>query len=153
MVPAMEVATCSPEVGTSQKQQAILDSDNKGEKRSPGELGELPADFLSLILSHLPPREVAKAACVSKSFQTASTFDSVWENVALSHLPIKFKELLARDPALRSLESKRELFEYLCGNRMFFANQTQVCILQNRSFVLPALGNVVRMICTIVRKM
>lgn len=143
MVPAVEFATSSLEMGTPQKPQAIFDSDNEGEKPSPGELGELPADFLSLILSHLPPREVAKAACVSKSFQTASTFDSVWENVALTHLPIKFKELLAQAPAVRTLESKRELFEYLCGNRMLFANQTQVCILRNRSFVLPALGNMV----------
>jgi len=128
MVTTMETAAAL-EMGTPQQQQALVNCDDKGEKTSQGVLGELPADFLALILCHLPPREVARAACVSRSFRAASTFDSVWENVALSHLPNKYRELLALEPAAQ-LASKREVFEYLCGNRVFFANHTQVCMLR-----------------------
>jgi hypothetical protein len=87
-------------------------------------LGDLPEVCIAVILSCLSPREVARLACVCRSFRAASTFDSVWENI----LPSKYKDLLALDPNVvpTQFTSKREVFDHLC-NLVFFANNTQVC--------------------------
>jgi hypothetical protein len=101
-----------------------VDSDERDDEVSEGVLGDLPEVCIAVILSCLSPREVARLACVCRSFRAASTFDSVWENI----LPSKYKDLLALDPNVvpTQFTSKREVFDHLC-NLVFFANNTQVC--------------------------
>lgn len=101
------------------------DSNERDDELSQGVLGDLPEVCLAVILSCLPPREVAKLACVCRSFHAASTFDSVWDNI----LPPKYKEFLALDPDAvpARFASKREIFDYLC-HPMILENNTQVCV-------------------------
>lgn len=89
-------------------------------------LGDLPEVCLATILACLPPREVAKLACVCRSFRDASNFDSVWESM----LPPRYKDILALDldVVLAQIPSKREIFNHLC-KPMFLANNTQVRVI------------------------
>lgn len=87
-------------------------------------LGDLPVDFVALILCRMPPRDVARAACVCRSFRAAAAFESVWAHAAVSHLPAKYSELVA----LEQFASERDLFDHLCTNLILFADNTQVYI-------------------------
>lgn len=113
------------EMDGDQAQQGLCEKVNSDvrESESPGVLGELPEVCIAMILSWLSPREVARLACVCRSFRAGSSFDSVWENI----LPPKYKDFLAldsdADPA--RFASKREIFDYLC-NPMIMENNTQV---------------------------
>jgi len=104
------------------------------EQSNEGVLGELPEVCIAMILSYLPPREVAKLACVCRSFRAASNFDSVWESM----LPPRYKDILALDPDVvpAQIASKREIFDHLC-KPIFLANRTQV---QPNLVNLPAWG-------------
>lgn len=84
-------------------------------------LGDLPVDFVALILCRMPPRDVARAACVCRSFRAAAAFESVWAHAAVSHLPAKYSELVA----LEQFASERDLFDHLCTNLILFADNTQ----------------------------
>jgi hypothetical protein len=84
-----------------------VDSDERDDEVSEGVLGDLPEVCIAVILSCLRPREVAKLACVCRSFRAASNFDSVWERI----LPPQYKDFLARDPDAvpARFASKREI--------------------------------------------
>jgi hypothetical protein len=125
----VSVMDSSAEIGTRDDQQQVLDdrsNDDKVANLMRIVLSDLPVDSLAQILSHLLPRDVARAACVCRAFRAASTFDCVWENVALTHLPQKYKQLLAMEPAVVQLATTRDLFHHLCANLVFFNDHTQV---------------------------
>lgn len=91
-------------------------------EQSEGVLGDLPEVCIAMILAFLSPRDVAKLACVCRSFRAASTYDAVWERI----LPPRFKDILALDPAVDPAQftSRREIFDRLC-KPLIHAGHTQ----------------------------
>lgn len=94
------------------------------EQSKGGVLGELPEVCIAMILGFLSPRDVAKLACVCRSFRAASTYDVVWERV-LQRCP-RFRDILALDPAVDPAQftSRKQIFDQLC-KPLIHANHTQ----------------------------
>ena len=93
-----------------------------GSVKNTGGLPDLPEACIATILSCLPPREVAKAACVSKSYHLASQSDSVWDSL----LPPGYMDMLdlISDPK-PVFKSKKDIYNYLTTPK-FFAEGTKV---------------------------
>ena len=79
-------------------------------------LPNLPEACIATILSCLSPRDVAKAACVCKSYHLASQSDSVWASL----LPPGHMEMLEliTDPK-PVFKSKRDIYIYLTTPKFF----------------------------------
>lgn len=86
-------------------------------------LPDLPEACIATILSCLPPREVAKAAYVCRSYHLASQSDSVWASL----LPPGHMDMLEliTDPK-PVFKSKKDIYNYLTTPK-FFAGGTKVC--------------------------
>lgn len=76
----------------------------------------LPEACIASILSCLPPREVARAACVCQSYHLASQSDSVWDSL----LPPGHMEMLEliMDPK-PVFRSKKDVYMYLTTPKLF----------------------------------
>ena len=85
-------------------------------------LPNLPEACIATILSCLSPRDVAKAACVCKSYHLASQSDSVWASL-LPRYHMDILDLIT-DPK-PVFKSKRDIYNYLTTPK-FFAERTKV---------------------------
>ena len=90
-------------------------------KKSSG-LPDLPEACIATILSCLPPREVAKAACVSKSYRLVSHCDTVWASLLPPHHMDVLDLITDPKPVFRS---KKDIYNYLTTPK-FFAEGTKV---------------------------
>jgi hypothetical protein len=94
--------------GTSGTIEAAAPSSSKSTST---QLSDLPDICIAMMLACLSPIEVAKLACVCRSFYDASHSDLVWE----SFLPPSYHNLLALQPnPPPEFASKKEVFDHLC---------------------------------------
>ncbi|XP_017609432.2 F-box protein PP2-B10-like [Gossypium arboreum] len=73
------------------------------------DLGALPTDCFSLIISLTSPRDACRLSLVSTAFNSATESDAVWE----SFLPSQSQALI---PSSLSFSSKKQLYLSLCEN-------------------------------------
>jgi hypothetical protein len=94
-----------------------------GSVKKSRELPDLPEACIARILSCLPPREVAKAACVCKSYHLVSQCDTVWGSLLPPHHMDVLDLITDPKPVFRS---KKDIYNYLTTPK-FFAEGTKVC--------------------------
>ncbi len=106
-VPSLEQTSVAA-AGTSGTTEAAAPSSSKSTST---QLSDLPDICIAMMLACLNPIEVAKLACVCRSFYDASHSDLVWE----SFLPPSYHNLLALQPnPPPEFSSKKEVFDHLC---------------------------------------
>jgi hypothetical protein len=106
-VPSLEQTSVAA-AGTSGTTAAAAPSSSKSTST---QLSDLPDICIAMMLACLSPIEVAKLACVCRSFYDASHSDLVWE----SFLPPSYHYLLALQPnPPPEFASKKEVFDHLC---------------------------------------
>lgn len=74
----------------------------------------LPEVCLSEILSLTSPRDVCRAACISKGFNSTADSDAVWERF----LPSDYREVIAGAVSPLLFDSKKQLYLYLSDSHI-----------------------------------
>ena len=112
----MEDAWMEEEQGPTVGEIMCTGESSGGSMEASSNLPDLPEACIATILSCLSPRDVAKAACVCKSYHLASQSDSVWASL----LPPGHMEMLdlITNPK-PAFKSKKDICIYLTTPKFF----------------------------------
>ncbi|KAI5648887.1 hypothetical protein M9H77_34892 [Catharanthus roseus] len=93
----------------------------------------LPEGCIANVLSLTSPKDACRLSLVASTFRSAAQSDAVWDRF----LPADYQEILARSKEglelLRSLESKKQLYLYLCDRPILIDDATKSFSLEKGS--------------------